>query len=100
MAPPLAQRARGHACRVSRTQNLVRPIYREAQGARMADEAATVPAPQQTAPKIKTTKPKQRARDEKEEKAKLGGGNLKRWYEYHKERDAIIGRKAKIYIWL
>ncbi len=63
----------------------------------MADQAATVPAPQQTAPKIKTAKPKQRACDEKDEKGKLCGGHLKRWYDYPKEIEALIGPKAEIY---
>ncbi len=48
-------------------------------------------------PKIKTRKPKQRACDEKNEKGKLCGGHLKRWYDYPKEIAALIGPKAEIY---
>ena len=38
--------------------------------------------PDETAasPKVKTRKPKQRACDEKDEKGKLCGGHLKRWF--------------------
>ena len=48
-------------------------------------------------PKIKTRKPKQRACDEKDAKGKLCAGHLKRWYEYPKEVEALIGPKAEIY---
>ena len=44
----------------------------------MAEE--TVATPAVSAPKIKVRKPKQRACDEKDEKGKLCGGHLKRWY--------------------
>ena len=47
--------------------------------------------------KIKVRKPKQRACDEKDDKGKLCNGHLKRWYEYPKEIEAIIGPKAEIY---
>jgi hypothetical protein len=67
-----------------------------------APSAATTPvaaaaAPQQTKHKIKTRKPKQRACDEKDEKGKLCGGHLKRWYDYPKDVEALIGKKAEIY---
>src|SRR5260370_34002093 len=48
-------------------------------------------------PKIKTRKPKQRACDEKDEKAKLCNGHLKRYYDYPKEVAATIAAKAEIY---
>ncbi len=57
------------------------------------------PAPAEAKPKIKikTRKPKQRACDEKDEKGKLCGGHLKRWYDYPKEIEELIGPKAEIY---
>jgi hypothetical protein len=58
--------------------------------------APGVPAAE-TAPKLKTTKPKQRACDEKDAKGKLCAGHLKRWYDYPKEIAALIGPKAEIY---
>ncbi|HXW18811.1 MAG TPA: hypothetical protein VEJ39_10950 [Candidatus Acidoferrales bacterium] len=48
-------------------------------------------------PKIKTKTRTQRACDEKDEKGKLCCGHLKRWYDYPKEIEALIGRKAEIY---
>ena len=48
-------------------------------------------------PKIKIRKPRQRACDEKDEKGKLCCGHLKRWYDYPKEIEALIGPKAEIY---
>ena len=49
----------------------------------MAEESLARKA--ESAPKIKTRKPKQRACDEKDEKGKLCGGHLKRWYDYPPE---------------
>lgn len=54
-------------------------------------EEATAP------PKVKTRKPKQRACDEKDEKGKLCGGHLKRWYDYPPQVAAVIGLKTEIY---
>ena len=51
------------------------------------------PAP----PKIKSKKATQRACDEKDAKSKLCCGHLKRWYDYPKEIEAIVGKKAEIY---
>jgi hypothetical protein len=51
------------------------------------------PAP----PKIKPKKVTQRACDEKDEKGKLCCGHLKRWYDYPKEIEALVGAKAEIY---
>lgn len=48
-------------------------------------------------PKIKTRKPRQRACDEKDEKGKFCFGHLKRWFDYPKEIEAIVGPKAEIY---
>lgn len=48
-------------------------------------------------PKIKVKKRSQRACDEKNEKGKLCCGHLKRWYDYPKEIEALIGPKTEIY---
>jgi len=53
--------------------------------------------PAESAPKIKTRKPKQRACDEKDAKGKLCGGHLKRWYDYPPEIAAVIGPQAEVY---
>jgi hypothetical protein len=50
-----------------------------------------------SAPKIKPKKPTQRACDEKDAKGKLCCGHLKRWYDYPKQIEALIGKKAEIY---
>ena len=63
----------------------------------MSEIATTVVAAEETKPKIKTRKPRQRACDEKDAKGKLCCGHLKRWYDYPKEIEAIIGPKAEIY---
>lgn len=60
-----------------------------------APAAAAVDAPPEI--KIKVRKPKQRACDEKNAKGKLCAGHLKRWYDYPKEIEAIIGKNAEIY---
>ncbi|MBI2956186.1 MAG: hypothetical protein HYY26_02615 [Acidobacteria bacterium] len=57
--------------------------------------AATTPAP--ALPKIKTRKPRQRACDEKDGKGKVCCGHLKRYYDYPKELEAILGRGAEVY---
>ena len=48
-------------------------------------------------PKIKIKKRTQRACDERVEKGKLCCGHLKRWYDYPKEVEAIVGPQAEIY---
>lgn len=48
-------------------------------------------------PRIKIRKPKQRACDEKDAKGKLCNGHLKRWYDYPKETEALVGAQAEIY---
>jgi hypothetical protein len=60
-----------------------------------APTAAEPAAP--AAPKLKPKKPTQRACDEKDTKGKLCCGHLKRWYDYPKEIEALIGKKAEIY---
>jgi hypothetical protein len=73
-----------------------------------AAPAAASPAPAATAapaaepeapagPKIKPKKPTMRACDEKDAKGKLCCGHLKRWYDYPKEIEALVGKKAEIY---
>jgi len=62
--------------------------------------AAAAPAAEPetpAAPKIKPKKPTQRACDEKDAKGKLCCGHLKRWYDYPKEIEALVGAKAEIY---
>ena len=61
-------------------------------------QAAASSAPAQPAqPKIKVRKHKQRSCDEKDAKGKLCAGHLKRWYDYPKEIEALIGPNAEIY---
>ncbi len=64
-----------------------------------AAPAAAAPAAEVAPPeiKIKVRKPKQRACDEKDAKGKLCAGHLKRWYDYPKEVEALIGKNAEIY---
>jgi len=57
-----------------------------------AAESAATPQP-----KVKPKKATQRACDEKDEKGKLCCGHLKRWYDYPKEIEALVGKKAEIY---
>ena len=67
--------------------------------------AAAPPAPAPVAPedlkpptpKIKMKKRTQRACDEKDEKGKLCCGHLKRWYDYPKDVEKLIGKKAEVY---
>jgi hypothetical protein len=63
--------------------------------------AAPVPGPavaEPAQPKIKVRKPRQRACDEKDDKGKLCCGHLKRWYDFPKEIEALVGGpKAEIY---
>ncbi len=63
----------------------------------MSDTTAPVATQEPAKPKIKIRKPKQRACDEKNEKGKLCAGHLKRWYDYPKEIEALIGPKVEIY---
>ena len=63
----------------------------------MAEVTTGAAAAAESAPKIKTRKPKQRACDEKDEKGKVCCGHLKRWYDYPAEIEALIGKKTEIY---
>jgi hypothetical protein len=58
-------------------------------------EAAEPTAP--VARNIKRLKPKQRACDELNEKGKPCFGNIKRWYDYPKDVEALVGEKKEIY---
>gem|GEM_PF-575864 len=49
------------------------------------------------APKVKPKKSTQRACDEKDAKGKLCCGHLKRWYDYPKEIEALVGAKTEVY---
>src|ERR1700733_5945589 len=66
-----------------------------------AAPAAPAPVAQEdlkpATPKIKMKKRTQRACDEKVEKGKLCCGHLKRWYDYPKDIEKLIGAKAEIY---
>jgi len=48
-------------------------------------------------PKVKPKKATQRACDEKDAKGKLCCGHLKRWYDYPKEVEALVGAKVEVY---
>ena len=63
----------------------------------VATAAAVDTAPEPVAPKIKVRKHKQRSCDERDDKGKLCAGHLKRWYDYPKELEALVGSKAEVY---
>lgn len=48
-------------------------------------------------PKVKVRKHRQRSCDEKDEKGKLCCGHLKRYYDYPKEIENLVGKNAEIY---
>jgi hypothetical protein len=48
-------------------------------------------------PKVKPKKATQRACDEKDAKGKLCCGHLKRWYDYPKEIETLVGGKVEVY---
>ncbi len=64
----------------------------------MAEEPAPA-AIQEASPaqKIKVRKLKQRACDEKDAKGKVCCGHLKRWYDYPKEIEALVGGAVELY---
>ena len=62
-----------------------------------APAEAAAPALAEEKIKIKVRKHKQRSCDEKNEKGKLCAGHLKRWYDYPKEIEALVGPNAEIY---
>jgi hypothetical protein len=57
--------------------------------------AAVAEAPAPT--KVKPKKATQRACDEKDAKGKVCCGHLKRWYDYPKDIEALIGKKVEVY---
>ncbi len=59
----------------------------------MADAPAAAPLQH----KVKFRKPRQRACDEKDDKGKVCCGHLKRWYDYPKEIEALVGKSVEIY---
>jgi hypothetical protein len=64
-----------------------------AASAAAATAVAEVPAPT----KVKPKKATQRACDEKDAKGKVCCGHLKRWYDYPKDIEALIGKKVEVY---
>jgi len=65
-----------------------------------APAAAATAVAEPAAPEIPKVKPKkatQRACDEKDAKGKLCCGHLKRWYDYPKEIEALVGGKVEVY---
>jgi hypothetical protein len=62
-----------------------------------ASTPAATQAAAPAAPKVKAKKARQRACDEKDQKGKVCCGHLKRWYDYPKEIEALVGKKAEIY---
>jgi hypothetical protein len=59
--------------------------------------AAPATAPSAAAPTRPAKKATQRASDEKDAKGKLCCGHLKRWYDYPKGVEALVGKKAEVY---
>jgi hypothetical protein len=59
--------------------------------------SAVAPAAAEETIKIKIRKHKQRSCDERDAKGKLCAGHLKRWYDYPKEIEALVGAHAEIY---
>jgi hypothetical protein len=74
------------------------PVASPAAAATTPQATAAAPEPEAPAgPKLKPKKPTMRACDEKDAKGKLCCGHLKRWYDYPKEIEALVGKKAEIY---
>lgn len=74
------------------------PAVKAAATAAAPPTAAAVAEPDApAAPKVKPKKATQRACDEKDAKGKLCCGHLKRWYDYPKEIEALVGAKAEVY---
>jgi len=74
------------------------PAVKAAATAAAPPTAAAVAEPDApAAPKVKPKKATQRACDEKDVKGKLCCGHLKRWYDYPKEIEALVGAKAEVY---
>jgi len=69
-----------------------------AAAAATAPVAAAVAEAEPPAPtKVKSKKATQRACDEKDAKGKICCGHLKRWYDYPKDIEALIGKKVEVY---
>lgn len=76
----------------------VPPVKAAAPAPAAPTAAAVVTEPEAPAePKVKAKKATQRACDEKDAKGKLCCGHLKRWYDYPKEIEALVGAKAEVY---
>jgi hypothetical protein len=75
------------------------PSSASAPSAPAATAAATAVAEpaEPEVPKVKPKKATQRACDEKDAKGKLCCGHLKRWYDYPKEIEALVGGKVEVY---
>jgi hypothetical protein len=74
------------------------PAVKAAAAAAAPPTATAVAEPEApAAPKVKPKKATQRACDEKDAKGKLCCGHLKRWYDYPKEIEALVGAKAEVY---
>jgi hypothetical protein len=83
------------------------PATTPAPAAKPPAPASTAAAPAATAvatepeapapPKVKPKRATQRACDEKDAKGKLCCGHLKRWYDYPKEIEELVGTQAEIY---
>jgi hypothetical protein len=73
------------------------PASSSAAPAASASAVAEPPGPTPAPRKIKPKKATQRACDEKDEKGKVCCGHLKRWYDYPKEVEALIGKKGEVY---
>jgi nucleoid-associated protein YgaU len=69
------------------------PASPAAPAAAAATVTATGEAAAPAAPKVKHKKATQRACDEKDAKGKLCCGHLKRWYDYPKDVEALVGKK-------
>jgi hypothetical protein len=72
------------------------PAPPSAPAATAAATAVAEPAEPEV-PKVKPKKATQRACDEKDAKGKLCCGHLKRWYDYPKEIEALVGGKVEVY---
>jgi len=73
------------------------PAVKAAAAAAPPTAAAVAEPEAPAAPKVKPKKATQRACDEKDAKGKLCCGHLKRWYDYPKEIEALVGAKAEVY---
>ena len=76
------------------------PAVPAATTAAPATAGAVTAVAEPAAPEVAKVKPKkatQRACDEKDAKGKLCCGHLKRWYDYPKEIEALVGAKTEVY---